>query len=108
MTGAPGSNRAHRYVPSGGLFEADQPNRTITSFFGERSVSDPEPCPDGTSLGPSVPQNTTVRPGDEDFATLGVAAGAAAVDVAVGVGEDVAVGLGGAIAVDGDSLRTAY
>jgi hypothetical protein len=31
------------YVPSAGLFEADQPNRMMTSFFGDRSVSDPEP-----------------------------------------------------------------
>src|SRR5438067_13665161 len=75
MVGAAGSKRAQMYVPSGGLFEADQPKRTITSFFEERSVSDPEPCPDVTSLGPSVPQKTTVPAGEEDRVTLGLDAG---------------------------------
>src|SRR5436305_2077213 len=93
------------YVPSGGLFEADQPNRTITSFFGERSVSDPEPCPDWTSLGPRVPQYTTVREGDEDLATLAVATGVgvAAVCAGVAVPDAVAVAVAVSLAA-GDAI----
>src|SRR2546423_9468933 len=85
IVGAAGSKRAHMYVPRAGLLDDGQPKRTMTSFFGDRSVSALEPAPDVTADGPSVPQTTTVCDGDDDLATLVLAAGVGGAGAGVGV-----------------------